>query len=183
MVGPPSEKDWQNANIFRLFLRRFYKVTLRFSGSLYITSNRYLEDIVDVKGHLDALSVAKDSTICSMARSMRTKFDKYWGNSDRVNHMLFLGTVLDPRYKLEYVEHCLQFIYSDESDVASLVRGIEDTLRRLFKEYTNEASPSRSSSSNTNISVATLNTRGTQTTPTDNTTGPPPVFTGYYKKN
>lgn len=39
--GPPNSDDWENANVFVLFLKSFYDITLKFSGSMYVTSNLY----------------------------------------------------------------------------------------------------------------------------------------------
>ena len=37
-IGPPNVLVWGKAGIFVQFLKPFYKVTLRFSGYLYVTS-------------------------------------------------------------------------------------------------------------------------------------------------
>ena len=67
-----------------------------------------------------------------MATMMNKKFDKYWGNVEKMNHMMFLGLVLDPRYKLDYLALAFKCIYTDSTSVM-LLKGVEDTLRRLYK--------------------------------------------------
>ncbi|KAF1888916.1 hypothetical protein Lal_00036675 [Lupinus albus] len=37
-----------------------------------------------------------------MTFSMRAKYDKYFGNFEKINPLLFVGNVLDPQFKLEY---------------------------------------------------------------------------------
>ncbi|CAH9120752.1 unnamed protein product [Cuscuta epithymum] len=75
-----------------------------------------------------------------MAASMNLKFDKYWGTPEKMNHMMFLGLILDPRYKMEYVNYCLKCIYNEKTCTA-LSKGIESTLRRLYKQYHDWAPP------------------------------------------
>ena len=40
-----------------------------------------------------------------MAEYMKSKFEKYRGNFDNLNHLLYVGLVLDPWYKLRYFEY------------------------------------------------------------------------------
>ena len=44
-----------------------------------------------------------------------------------MSHMLILSFVLDPRYKLEFSRHCLNFMFSKE-DVDTLTKSIESIL-------------------------------------------------------
>ena len=41
---PPEKEDWKRARAFVKFLKMFYDVTLKFSGSLHITSNIFLKN-------------------------------------------------------------------------------------------------------------------------------------------
>ena len=34
---------------------------------------------------------------------MRQKYDKYWGNVDNINYLMYFGVILDPHYLLELV--------------------------------------------------------------------------------
>ncbi|KAL5579865.1 hypothetical protein UlMin_012307 [Ulmus minor] len=43
--GPPIHHDWEKAQVFVKFLKIFYKVTTRISGSLYVTSNFFFKEI------------------------------------------------------------------------------------------------------------------------------------------
>ncbi|KAF7835255.1 zinc finger BED domain-containing protein RICESLEEPER 2-like [Senna tora] len=47
-AGLPCHSDWRNASVFVQFLRVFYSITVRFSGSLYVTSNACFRDIAHV---------------------------------------------------------------------------------------------------------------------------------------
>lgn len=69
-----------------------------------------------------------------MATKMKSKYDKYWGDPDHINPMLFLAVVLDPRYKLKYLKFCFESLY-DTQTVAKLVVKVEQILHRLFNQY------------------------------------------------
>ncbi|XP_024018141.1 zinc finger BED domain-containing protein RICESLEEPER 2-like [Morus notabilis] len=86
------------------------------------------------------LEECDDPMFNEMETMMNKKFDKYWGNVEKMNHMMFLGLVLDPRYKLDYLVLAFKCIYNDSTSV-TLLKGVEDTLRRLYKEYHDRAPP------------------------------------------
>ena len=50
--GPPVDSDWENAKTFVLFLKTFYDLTLKLSGTLYATSNLFFNEICEVKQEL-----------------------------------------------------------------------------------------------------------------------------------
>lgn len=65
-----------------------------------------------------------------MARPMKEKFDKYWGESCLI---LAMAVVLDPRYKMAYVEYFNNRIYGSLANgYISRVRGC---FLELFHEY------------------------------------------------
>ena len=55
LIGPPKGEDWVNVGMFCNFLRLFYEVTLRFSDSLFVTSNTYFCELVDIQNELHRL--------------------------------------------------------------------------------------------------------------------------------
>jgi len=69
-----------------------------------------------------------------MATKMKSKYDKYWGDPDNINPMLFLAVVLDPRFKLKYLKFCFESLY-DTQTVAKLVVKVEQILHRLYNHY------------------------------------------------
>ena len=52
-----------------------------------------------------------DIFINDMAQRMKVKFDKYW---DSYNVVLACGVVLDPRYKLDFVDYIFRKIESND---------------------------------------------------------------------
>jgi hypothetical protein len=62
---------------------------------------------------------SSDLMICTMAFSMRAKFDKYW---EMNNVALAVGAFLDPRYKHRMVELYMSKMYdSDKAELEKLV--------------------------------------------------------------
>lgn len=102
-MGPPNYRDWENANVFVQFLKSFYDVTNKVSGSKYITSNSYFAELCKMQVKLIQWSEANDSILKTTTSNMKAKFDKYWGSIDKMNKLLYVTVLLDPRYKLDYV--------------------------------------------------------------------------------
>ena len=104
LIGPPNYLDWENVKTFVKFLGIFYEATLRFSGSLFVTSNTYFHELISIEDQLQQLcNVDGDPLLKSMAVEMKKKYDKYWGSMDNINLVLFVAIVLDPWYRLKYV--------------------------------------------------------------------------------
>ena len=141
-LGPSEGIHWQNVRVLIKFLRMFYQVTLKFSRSLYVTSNIFFHEIVEIHARLTQLSKSNDTLLSSMANRMKIKFAKYWEDASKINKLLFIAVVLDPRFKLKYVEFCLFEIY-DMKKASELFVSIETALNRLFKFYEDQ-NPSRS---------------------------------------
>ncbi|XP_077249785.1 zinc finger BED domain-containing protein RICESLEEPER 2-like [Tasmannia lanceolata] len=69
-----------------------------------------------------------------MAFKMKEKFDKYWGNIDKVDMMLLFTVVLDPRFKLKYVKFCYSKLYSSDK-VSALTNRVNGALHHLSVHY------------------------------------------------
>ena len=77
------------------FLDIFYEVTLRFSGSLFVSFNTYFHELISIHDQLQLLcSVDGDPLLRSMARKMKKKNDKYWGSIDNINLVFFVDVIL-----------------------------------------------------------------------------------------
>ncbi|KAF7838952.1 zinc finger BED domain-containing protein RICESLEEPER 2-like [Senna tora] len=134
-AGPPCYSDWRNASIFVQFLRVFYSITVRLSGSLYVTSNACFHDIAHVQTMLKASIAHRDVLIGGMANNMKIKYDKYWGKPENFNTLIVIGVVLDPRYKLDYVNSTFEDIYDDLQECEAMKKKVRDTLDRLYEQY------------------------------------------------
>ena len=69
-----------------------------------------------------------------MATDMKRKCDKYWGNVENINPLIFIANVMDPRYKLAYITWSFEEIYGGEL-AAFMVRKVKDSLTKLYDWY------------------------------------------------
>ena len=76
-IGPPSLEDWENARTLLKFLKIFYMVTLRFSGSLHFTSNSFFKKLIYMHTNLLQLCKSRDDILSGMTMNMMLKFEKY----------------------------------------------------------------------------------------------------------
>ena len=47
------------------------------------------------------------------ATGLQTKFEKYWGEGDKINLLLYVVVVLDPRKKLRFLKFYFSEIYGN----------------------------------------------------------------------
>lgn len=135
-VGAPTSSDWENARVFVKFLKFFYDATLKFSGSLVVTSTYPFHEMFTILSELKSTIESGDHMLRAMAGNMKAKYDKYWGSIDKINKLLIIAVVLDPRYKLEYVAFNYSFMFGDlAKDITTTVK---DVFIRLYEIYSDE---------------------------------------------
>ena len=83
-------------------------MTERISGSLYVTSNSMFSEISDLLCNINDWRLSDDLYVRNMGATMKQKFDKYWGDPDKMNNLIFIASVLDPREKVEYLSFSLK---------------------------------------------------------------------------
>ncbi|KAK8320357.1 hypothetical protein V6Z12_A12G031900 [Gossypium hirsutum] len=135
-----SNEEWRIISILCKFLKVFYDVTCVFSGSNYPTANLYFRGVWKV--HKVLLDTVKGpySFLTPMVKQMQEKFNKYWAEYSLI---LSCAAILDPRYKLNYVQHCFTTIYGIHA--SDFVETILSNLRLLFDEYVKKSKSTSSS--------------------------------------
>ncbi|TYG51484.1 hypothetical protein ES288_D10G261400v1 [Gossypium darwinii] len=123
-----SNDEWRNVAILCKFLKVFYDVTCIFSGVWKV--HRVLLDTV--KGPYSFLT--------PMVKQMQEKFNKYWAEYSLI---LSCAAILDPRYKLNYVQYCFNTIYGIHA--SDFVEAILCNLRLLFDKYVKKSKSTSSS--------------------------------------
>lgn len=53
------------------------------------------------------LTISYDPIMNAMAKNMKSKFDEYWGEVNKMNKVLFITFVLDPYFKLNFLSFVL----------------------------------------------------------------------------
>uniref|UniRef100_M1DL36 Fatty oxidation complex alpha subunit n=1 Tax=Solanum tuberosum TaxID=4113 RepID=M1DL36_SOLTU len=69
-----------------------------------------------------------------MAENMKEKFDKYWGDTEKMNKMVFIPCVLDPRHKFSTLGFALKKMFGEKG--AAVEIGVRTYMESLFNEYT-----------------------------------------------
>ena len=86
-----------------------------------------------------------------MAIRMKDKYDKYWGNMEKINMLIFVAVVLDPRHKLNYVEFALKNMYDGDKGL-SMAKMVKEVAFELYHAY-NPSLPGGSVQSSMMINV------------------------------
>ncbi|XP_028068326.1 zinc finger BED domain-containing protein RICESLEEPER 1-like [Camellia sinensis] len=108
----------------------FYNATKRFSGSLFVTSNTFYTEIFVIENMIGQLIKDNDPILSSMAKKMKEKFDKYWANGEKINLLLYVAIVLNPRRKMTYLQFYFSTIFG--GDVVK-VKEISGSISELDK--------------------------------------------------
>ncbi|XP_055961833.1 zinc finger BED domain-containing protein RICESLEEPER 1-like [Mercurialis annua] len=130
----PDFLDWEVVRKFANCLSHFYSVTLRISGSLYVTSDIHFQEICDLNVVLCDMMESEDLEIKNLGGKMKLKFDKYWGDPDKMNKLIFFAYVFDPSAKLEGMEYSLCLMFGNVNG-AILYKSVVDELNLLYNEY------------------------------------------------
>lgn len=71
----------------------FYDITLKFSGTSYVTSTFFFYKFIALDDALNDLMDNCDNSIREMTLRMRAKFNKYWCLIEKVNKLLCISVV------------------------------------------------------------------------------------------
>lgn len=115
------------------FLQVLYDVTVKISGSLYSTSNRYFSTLQKVYNCLTKYCDSDDILLSTMAIKMKSKYDKYWGDFEQIIP-LFVTFVLDPRYKIEVLEFWFMSNVG-EGKTNKIFSNLKNVLNQLYNHY------------------------------------------------
>ena len=113
-LGSRSGDDFQNSRKFVGFFKLFYNATKKFSGSLYVTSNTFFDEMFVIQENIAHLIKSQNHLLKNIATKMEAKFEKYWGKGDKINKLLYVAVVLDPRKKMRFLKFSFSEIYGDE---------------------------------------------------------------------
>ena len=145
----PTIENWGNAIVLCKCLEIFYEATKILSGSHYPTANLFFSEFCEINLKLIEWNKSRESFILSMAKSMKEKFDKYWGVS---NVALAVACFLDPCYKMKVVE----FYYSEMLDDYGFddMYEFKKIMQKLYDSYSSmyaasETSPMQNSQART----------------------------------
>ncbi|XP_019199775.1 PREDICTED: zinc finger BED domain-containing protein RICESLEEPER 2-like [Ipomoea nil] len=130
----PDFLDWESIQSLVMILKCFYEMTVRISGSLYVTSNTFFSEISDLSCLLKNMEEATEDSVKLMGKNMRAKFDKYWGEPEKMNFLIFNANILDPRDKIEYMPIQFNQLYGEDKGKTMFDKIIVG-LKELFEDY------------------------------------------------
>ncbi|KAL9689123.1 hypothetical protein QQ045_033555 [Rhodiola kirilowii] len=141
-MGPPMEEAWLDAQAFTLFLKRFYDSTIKLSASKTPTSNLIFNEMVALQQLIEKkMRDWSNPILRKVAQSMKIKFDKYWGQSNgggnghKINLIVFIANVLDPRFKLSMLDMTLSSLGQSRAEVEGVISMVKASLQDLHKAY------------------------------------------------
>ena len=127
----PNFDEWVKVENICKFLQVFNDITSIFSGNKYPTANLYFPLIFAAHVTLNEFMDSKDEYMKSMSKKMFEKFNKYWGEYSRILALV----VLDPKYKLSFVEWYYKKLYGDEG--LAEAEKVKNTLFASYSEHIN----------------------------------------------
>ena len=133
------------------FLEVFCNITLRLSGTLYVTSNllffeivashtilKYLEQVVDNVNDEDSDEVeeiaSRVTNFKEIGKKMRMKYDKYYDTPEKMNLLVYIAPIFDLRYKLVGLEFWLCDLFR-EVQGSIIALKVKEKVNALFDEY------------------------------------------------
>ena len=163
-LGAPNASDFYDCRLFVNFLKLFYNATNKFSSSLYVTSNTFFDEIYVIQIKINELKNFKDNLLQKIATNMHLKFEKYLGEGDKINLLLYVDVVLGPWKKLMFLKFCFTKVYAEI--VASVrITNVRDVLSKLYEHYSSVHSPNVEVESSSEKSTTMMDVDMSETNP------------------
>ncbi|KAJ9552135.1 LOW QUALITY PROTEIN: hypothetical protein OSB04_016180 [Centaurea solstitialis] len=118
-----ADYDWVE---LRTSFKTFYELTLRISGSLYVTSNFYLTEICDLGYALTLMTLSQNL--------VEKKYGKYWGDPEKMNFLIFFANIL---YPMSTWNNSSFICLVKQKGKACFIK-VKSQLASLFEDYMTE---------------------------------------------
>ncbi|CAN1215282.1 Putative AC transposase [Linum perenne] len=105
------------------------------------------DDWNDARRIMGFLKCFYDFTLKVSGSSMRRKYEKYWGDIEKMNTLLYIAVVLDPRRKMDFVAFTLSRVYPEENKGTLLADLVKKATYNLYDHYVKTSSVTPSTSS------------------------------------
>ncbi|WVZ92889.1 hypothetical protein U9M48_038924 [Paspalum notatum var. saurae] len=145
----PSSEEWDLFVAIEPILASLAKVTTALSASKYPTANLFYPHIVDVKIALRAAMVSNSLHMRRMGTAMMDKFNKYW---DEKNNVMVIATILDPRYKMRYIEWCFGKIF-DGDQIQIEIDEVRGELEKLYSQHREKKAAESKASASSSLTL------------------------------
>jgi len=108
----------------------FYDITELLSGTKYVTANLFFPKVCGIYLAISKWQTSNIPKVEEMSALMKEKFLKYWKDT---HGLMAIATVLDPRYKLQFLNAMFEQIYGHTW--FNEVKKVRDLLYDLVLEY------------------------------------------------
>ncbi|MCL7037235.1 hypothetical protein MKW94_024770 [Papaver nudicaule] len=125
-----SMEEWKQIEILCGHLREFDRQANVLGDPASSTANNYFYELWKVYMDLNQAAMSEDDFERDLVEPMKEKWDKYWSSC---NLVLAFAVVMDPRFKMKFVEYSFGKIYGDNA--SSYVKIVDDGIHELYSEY------------------------------------------------
>lgn len=133
----PSMEDWRKVEVVSTYLRLLYESAHAITSTSEPTANLFFQEAWKIELELTHNLTHEDPIISSFGKEMHEKFDKYWKDCSLV---LAIAVVMDPRFKMKYIEFSFSKLYGEEAP--KYVKVVDDAIHELYEEYVSQPLPS-----------------------------------------
>nr|GEX97423.1 zinc finger BED domain-containing protein RICESLEEPER 2-like [Tanacetum cinerariifolium] len=117
----PTSEDWVKEKSLCHVLKTFYEITLRIFGIKYVTSHTLVNQLATIRAllrtQLDCDIHGEEPTdkhLYDIAKAMKPKFKKYYGEVENMNLLVYFAFILDRRNKYEFLDVIVDDHYERE---------------------------------------------------------------------
>ncbi|XP_065856651.1 zinc finger BED domain-containing protein DAYSLEEPER-like [Euphorbia lathyris] len=132
--GLPSSVDWCVVRKLCVILRPFYDVMLNISRCEFATSNNFWADISDLYAVFSEWGNGDDLKLRNVANRMKLRLEEWFGGYEKMNKIVYVAAILDPRSKLEVLQFAFEQIYGEEKG-SVLLKNVKEAMFEMFDEY------------------------------------------------
>ncbi|KAG6423642.1 hypothetical protein SASPL_114044 [Salvia splendens] len=155
-IGPPEEEDWVNVKKMVSYLKKFHSSTQIVSVTKKPTSHLFFAEMCGIFDLIRRLEMNNDKEVSSMASKMKLNIGKYWLEETelnvKMNKILYIAAILDPRKKMKHVETCFKLLYGNARGL-EMVKEVTDSMRELFVFYSARYAPRPPSRSSVDATI------------------------------
>lgn len=125
-----SMDEWKQVEILCGYLKLFFNAANILAGPVYPTANAFYDKVWTIQLKLKHAASSHDHFVSSFTKPLQETFDEYWKDCSLV---LAVAAIMDPRFKMKFVEHSFSKIYDREAE--NWIKIVDDGLHELFLDY------------------------------------------------
>ncbi|CAN1278770.1 Zinc finger BED domain-containing protein RICESLEEPER 2 [Linum perenne] len=160
-IGTPTTEDWKLVRNLTKFLKFFHRMTKTASGTKYCTVHLFLGELTRLYNHLSKASSGSDQHLAGVAWNMKAKVEKYWDESEgenvKMNKILYIALLFDPRHKMQMLEHCFELMYGALRG-QQLKMLVKEELVKMFDLYRDALTAREGEQVQGSVAVPPMNT-------------------------